>query len=176
MSKENYVRNPDLNRKIDYKANALMQLRDIYYVIPFNAFMAVKRIDENGRKVYSGLCNFMDDTTTFIDNMHVTDEYVAKNCVLLKSIETLDKYAFQRDLSIDLPEIRWKHGAYCTHDGTGGAEYDVDKHIERIRFLHTGVFEDRNFTKLPSDPAYADDFDMGEWPDMDDRDDYLLDD
>jgi hypothetical protein len=173
MSKENYVRNPDLNRKIDYKANALMQLRDIYYVIPFNAFMAVKRIDENGKKVYSGLCNFMDDSVTFIDNMYVDDKYIAKNCILLKSIEDLDKYAFQKDLSIDLPDLKWKNGAYCTHNEIGD---DTDKYIERIRLLHTGVFEDRNFTKLPSDPAHTDDFDMGDWPGMDDRDDYLLDD
>ena len=173
MSKENYVRNPDLNRKIDYKANALMQLREIYYVVPFNAFMCVKRIAPNGKKVYSGLCNFMDDSTTYIENMHVSDEYVAKNCIRLTSIEELDKYAFQRDLSLDINGTHIKMGAYCVReDSTEAKEVDFTRYV----LLHTGVYQNPNFTKLQSDPMIVSDFDMMDWPDMDDRDDYLLDD
>ena len=167
MSKETYVRNPDLNRKIDAQAITLMELREIYYVRPYNAFVAVKKPAPNGKKVYSYLCRFLNDSTTTIGNMHISDEYIAKNCVRMMDLETLDQVAFQYDLSIS--KMNYVSGAYTTNGSHDNQNTDYFNMYIRAR-------KDPAFSLLADDPIEVDEFDFEDWPDMDERDDYNLDD
>ncbi len=182
--KEKYVTNPNLNREIDESTYKLLQLRDIYYVIPYNAFTAVKRIDETGRKIYSDLSNFLRDSTTNIGNYYITDDYIAKNCILIKDIETLDKYAYQRDQSINIPatdrtpELKYVGGSYTVFNTWGGDEDDTgNKDWGRYVELWDAHKTNPAFTKLKSDPPIELDLDY-DFPELDDfcgDDDHNLD-
>lgn len=167
MSEENYVRNPEMNRKLDEHAKELLASREIYYVIPYNSFICVKRIAENGKKVYSGIARFLNDSTTTISNMHVSDEYLEKNCIRILDVETLDKYAYQYDMSI--PKMKYTSGSWTTH----GSHEKVDGRDPYLQLMLKS-YADPAFEKLEDDPMDLDPFDF--WPDMDDRDDYDMDD
>ncbi len=146
--KENYVTNPRMNKELDEKAKQILTSREIYYVIPFNAFISVKNII-NGKKVYSGMANFLSDACTNILNMHVSDKFISENCVRIKDLETLDKYAFQKDLSIQSMGI--SHGSYSVHGEDKENPLDA---WGRYVLLSVGCFtmHPNDLTRLPDDP------------------------
>ncbi len=173
--KENYVTDPEMNKQIDEFTYAMLQFRDIYYVPEYNAFMCFKRMSDEG-KVYSDLCNFLQDSTTTVGNMLVSDDYVKNNCILIKDIETLDKYAFQKDQSIDLPATKhtpalsYRGGTYTVFRD----EADLQDDIQRYNKLWNVHEINPNFKKLPHDPLKNIDLDF-DFPELDDMDDMDMD-
>ena len=163
--RENYVTNPRMNKELDDKAKQILSSREIYYVIPFNAFMSVKNT-VNGRKVYSGFANFLSDACTNILNMHVSDKFISENCIHIKDLETLDKYAFQKDLSI--PSMGVSHGCYSVH---GEDREDPKSSWARYILLSNGCYKmyPNDLTRLPDDPR---DDSLDDLLDMDDLADY----
>jgi len=168
MSKERFVRNPKQNKKIDEQALRLLAVREIYYVPECNAFIAYKRLSDDG-KVYSDPCNFMNDATTTIGNLLISDKYITEKCIHIKDLETLDKYAYQHDLSIK--QFNTEYGSYRSNS----EEKDISEETLAFWKMREEFKKNPEIKTLPDDPIEIDDdFDM--WPDLDDRDDYRWDD
>jgi hypothetical protein len=167
---ERFVTNPRLNKEIDERAMRLMALRKIYYMTEYNLFICLKKVTDEG-KVYSEPCNFMADSTTNIGNYIISDKYISEKCVHIQDIETLDKYAYQHNLSVKQFNIAYGSYRVAQEDAVPLEKELMDRYVTL-----TTIRNNPEIKQLKDDPVDRDDFEDMDFPDLDEPDNYLWDD